>query len=388
MNEKLVARLQSPGPKRLLALDGGGIRGVLTLEFLERIEAILASRSSNPEQFRLSDYFDLIGGTSTGSIIASMLACGHSVSEIKELYRVLAKKVFKHSVLRQGLIVSKFPKKPLETALERYLGKETTLGSEKIRTGLMIMTKRLDTGSPWPLHNCPFGTYYNPKSGSGSALANKDFLLTQVVLSSTAAPHYFEPERIVVAKKVKGGIEKGAFVDGGVSPSNNPALQLFMLATLEGYGFRWPLGADNILLVSVGTGSFSQRLTTEEVTGMPAAQVAFRSLLTLMDDCDALVQTMLQWMAHTPTPWHIDREIKSLENDRLGREELLTYLRYNVKFDENWLKENMEMDLDKAKIKELEAMDNSKNIDELADAGRKAAQAQISDSHFPRSFDC
>ena len=92
--------------------------------------------------------------------------------------------------------------------------------------------------------------------------------------------------------------------------------------------------------------------------------------------------------AHTPTPWHIDREIKSLENDLLGREELLTYLRYNVKFDEKWLKENVEMELDKAKIKELEEMDNSANIAELADAGRSAAKVQVSEGHFPSSFDC
>ena len=57
-------------PKRILALDGGGIRGVLTLEYLDAVETLLRNRTKN-DQFLLCDYFDLIGGTSTGSIIAA-----------------------------------------------------------------------------------------------------------------------------------------------------------------------------------------------------------------------------------------------------------------------------------------------------------------------------
>jgi hypothetical protein len=60
-------------PKRILSLDGGGIRGILTLEFLGVIESMLRKRSGR-DDFRLCDYFDLIGGTSTGSIIAAGLA--------------------------------------------------------------------------------------------------------------------------------------------------------------------------------------------------------------------------------------------------------------------------------------------------------------------------
>ncbi|NTW46909.1 MAG: patatin, partial [Chlorobaculum sp.] len=100
MNEALKERILSKTPKRVLSLDGGGIRGVLTLEFLEQIETLLGKRSPDPEQFRLCDYFDLIGGTSTGSIIAAMLACGFSAGEIKTLYRQLADEVFQQSVLR------------------------------------------------------------------------------------------------------------------------------------------------------------------------------------------------------------------------------------------------------------------------------------------------
>ena len=93
------------GPKRILALDGGGIRGVLTLEYLEAIEALLRQRRADPDLL-LSDYFDLIGGTSTGSIIAAGLACGMSVKDIKSLYYGLGAKVFVPTGL--GLVAPKF----------------------------------------------------------------------------------------------------------------------------------------------------------------------------------------------------------------------------------------------------------------------------------------
>ena len=59
--------LFGPGPKRILALDGGGIRGVISLGILKAIETLLAARAPNKEDFRLAHYFDLIAGTSTGS---------------------------------------------------------------------------------------------------------------------------------------------------------------------------------------------------------------------------------------------------------------------------------------------------------------------------------
>src|SRR6187401_1973586 len=99
-SEKLQTRLTSNGPKRILALDGGGIRGAVTLGFLGEIEDILARRHESlnimkKEDFRLHHYFDLVGGTSTGAIIAALLAIGgFSVSEIKEKYRKLGGKIF------------------------------------------------------------------------------------------------------------------------------------------------------------------------------------------------------------------------------------------------------------------------------------------------------
>src|SRR5262245_42211141 len=111
---------RSIAPKRILALDGGGIRGILTLEYLSAIESLLRKRSG--DHLVLADYFDLIGGTSTGSIIAAALACGKTVEELKALYRELGKGVFKSSFWKRGFLAAKFPSQPVRDALDKYLG--------------------------------------------------------------------------------------------------------------------------------------------------------------------------------------------------------------------------------------------------------------------------
>src|SRR6185503_5803137 len=156
------------------------------------------------------------------------------------------------------------------------------------------------------------------------AIPNKDFLVRQIVRASTAAPHYFQPERLSVGKG-----EDAAFVDGGVSAFNNPALQLFMLATLEGFGLQWPVGATKMFLVSVGTGYQKMRYTADQVMEMQAAQLAGYALLALMAECDRLGQTVLQWLSNSPTAEMIDSEIGDLSNDMLAGRKLLSYLRYN-----------------------------------------------------------
>ena len=83
-------------------------------------------------------------------------------------------------------------------------------------------------------------------------------LLWQVVRASTAAPHFFRPEQLVVGSMIdeEGRLleERGEFVDGAVSTANNPSLQLLKTALLDGFAFRWTTGADRLQLVSVGTG--------------------------------------------------------------------------------------------------------------------------------------
>src|SRR5476651_229194 len=88
------------GPKRILSLDGGGVRGALSIAFLERLEKLVEEIEGKPTL--LGDWFDLIGGTSTGAIIACALALGYTAAEIHELYKTLGPAVFRKRFWRIG----------------------------------------------------------------------------------------------------------------------------------------------------------------------------------------------------------------------------------------------------------------------------------------------
>ena len=94
-------RLTATGRKKLLALDGGGIRGAMTVEVLASIEKMLREQLKKPELV-LGDYFDYIGGTSTGAIIAATLASGMSTDALRKFYEQSGREMFdKSSVLRR-----------------------------------------------------------------------------------------------------------------------------------------------------------------------------------------------------------------------------------------------------------------------------------------------
>jgi patatin-like phospholipase/acyl hydrolase len=91
------ARLHAPGPKRILSIDGGGVRGALAVGILRRIEETLRQSHGRPDMV-LSDYFDLIGGASTAAIIAAAPPPGRDPANLEPLHRDLASKVFGQSL--------------------------------------------------------------------------------------------------------------------------------------------------------------------------------------------------------------------------------------------------------------------------------------------------
>jgi hypothetical protein len=368
-------------PKRILALDGGGLRGILTLSYLAGIEAVLRARHGGSQDFRLSHYFDLIAGTSTGSIIAAALARSMSVAEITEKYLELGQQVFQKSWLRKGYVRAFYDEAGLIRELKKVYGAQTTLGDPSLQTGVLIIAKRLDTASPWLISNNPRGKYYGPRPNN--VIANADYPLWQVVRASTAAPRYFDPERINISRGKAGEKPiRGEFVDGGVSPYNNPALPAVMFATLSGYRVGWPTGADKLLVVSVGTGSRDPQMEPSS----SAAGNALKSLVSLMDDCADLTETLLQWMSASPTARVIDREIGDLRDDSMAPAPLMSYLRYNVALTKESLAP-LGISLPDKKMENLSAMDDPENMKTLQEVGAKAAQEQIRAADFSKAFD-
>ena len=213
-----------PGQRCLLALDGGGIRGLISLGILEKIKSKLAEATNRGSDFRLSDYFDFIGGTSTGAIIAAGLSSGLTVKEIIDFYRDAGSLMFKKEILLDRAW-NKYRSDPLRLKLQEVLGASTTLGSANLRTLLLIVTRNLTTNLSWPVTNNPFAKY-NARSRPD---CNLDLPLWQLVRASTAAPVYFPPEVVTL------GPNSFVFVDGGVTPYNIPAFLMFRMATTATY---------------------------------------------------------------------------------------------------------------------------------------------------------
>ncbi len=381
----LLNRLKSSGPKRILALDGGGIRGALALGYLSKLERLLQERHANPD-LRLSDYFDLIGGTSTGSIIAGGLAMGMTVEEIRALYFKLGDKVFGKRLKLTNIfkigkaIKASFSEKPLERELEKFFG-DLTLGSPELKTGLCIVVKRADTQSVWPLLNHPEGKFFDSQWGK-----NKDILLRDAVRASAAAPTYFVPELVAVGGGSDPSVkEKGAFVDGGVSMANNPALQLYMVATLNGFPFHWKTGEDDLMIVSVGTGNSKLKDKPENIVDRWLLDWAKEVPNMLMMDASTQNELFLQWISKSKTPRYFNMEIEDLKNDLLTPQPMLTYLRYNVTLESEALKE-LGFDLSRKEAKGLTEMSEAKNIPSLYQIGAKAGHLEMIDAHLPGAF--
>lgn len=372
------------GPKRILALDGGGLRGMLTVQVLRRIEALLRERFRDPKMV-LGDYFDLIAGTSTGAIIAGGLSLGMTVDEIEGHYKALGDKVFMRSFWRRGILRDAYDANAVAQALKGVFG-EGPMKREDFRTGLLVVAKRLDTGSTWVLGNNPGAKYFWPNPERPQTIANGEYPLWQVVRASTAAPTYFAPEEIRIHVPEPGRTDTvGLFVDGGCSPHNNPSLQALMAATVQGYGFDWPAGQDELLLVSVGTGKADPGVDLSgKFAGLAAAQGVL-ALKNLMEDCGDLVETLMQWISATDTARSIDRAMGTV-SPKLGGTALLTYQRYNALFTKAWFKAELGRDVDTAYLEGMQEMDRPENLDQLAELGRAVA-GQVRSEHLPAAFD-
>ena len=190
-----------------------GFGEIISIEVLAGIEAELRKSSGNPKLV-LADYFDYVAGTSTGAIIATLIALGHNTDEIRDFYLRSGAEMF-HKARLWERFRTKFESDKLTQMLRDAIGEDTTLGSDKLHTLLMMVLRNATTDSPWPLTNNP-APKYNDLTRPG---CNLKLPVWQLLRASTAAPTYFPPEVIHIDHDF-------IFVDGGVTMYNNPAFQL------------------------------------------------------------------------------------------------------------------------------------------------------------------
>ncbi|NES99105.1 MAG: patatin [Sphaerospermopsis sp. SIO1G1] len=360
------------GPYKLLALDGGGIRGLMTLQVLAKIEATLRNSLGADQNFVLADYFDYVAGTSTGAIIATAISRGMSVAEIQTFYRQSGKQMFDKAFILAITrdLVYKYGDANLANQLKEVFGEDTTFGSESLKTLLMMVMRNVNTDSPWTLSNNPYAKYNNPENAD----SNLKLPLWQLVRASTAAPTFFPPEQ------VKLGDNQFIFVDGGVTPYNNPAFQLFLMATAEPYQLNWQAGEDNMLLVSVGTGLTPERnenlKTWEMNTIYSAKNIPSALMLASQNEQDLLCRIFGKCLSGDP----IDGEVGDLIGTKGPSEsKLFTYLRYDVELTRQGL--DKLGGLDNIKVENVQKMDSTQHMDELERIG-KAIAKKVKPEHF------
>jgi predicted acylesterase/phospholipase RssA len=384
--KSLRGRYQEDRPRRMLALDGGGIRGLITLGILERIENLIREEVGQ----KLCEYFDYIAGTSTGAIIAAGLSRGLTTADLIAFYTSAGQEMFDPSWLIER-IKYLYTADPLKTKLQDVFGYDTNLEPDNLKCILLVVTKNVTTDSPWPISSNPDAKYNDPARQD----CNLKIPLWQLVRASTAAPVYFPPE--VLQWDATNPSKTFVFVDGGITPYNNPAFLLYRMATEPAYRLNWKRGEDNLLIVSVGTGAAESRGATaaspnknivSTVAGLPG-----ELMYSIQVDQDVNCRSVGRCTFGS----HLDREIMDLvprqSSERMTLEEQykapavplstnlgrhFLYVRYNADLSAVGLKNLGFSQVDPSIIQKMDAVGN---IPVLVKIGRAAAQ-RVEVDHF------
>ena len=366
--------------RKLLALDGGGIRGILTLEILLAIEELLVKTvGGGSKEYRLCDFFDYIGGTSTGAIIAAGLARGMSVKDLLDFYQKTGPAMFDKAFILNRLKYL-YKSQPLADELKKTFGENTTLKPEDLKCLLLVVTRNVTTDSPWPISSSPVAKYNEQARPD----CNIRVPLWQLVRASTAAPVFFAPE--VIQWDPNDPSKMFKFVDGGMTPYNNPAFLLSRMATQSPYRLNWKTGERNLLLVSVGTGAaaqldsdvYAQDNIAQNLANIPSA-LMYGSLVDQDINCRMVGRCVYGEI--------IDRELGDLiprdENgdkiplsEDLGRAFL--YARYNADLSSPWLNRMGLGDIDPGKVSKLDSVDY---IGDLRRVGKRVGE-EVKIEHF------
>lgn len=267
---------------RILSIDGGGIRGIVAARMLEAI----AQQLDRP----LSQYFDLITGTSTGALIAAGLMVGKSPTELVNLYLHRGTKIFPYRswvspqrlplILKYGLSAPKFSDRGLIETV-RSLGldmplAEVAAASDRLAK-LMIVSYDTIRRSPVFFKSWRLDEWYTSVP------------LWQACVCSAAAPTYFPAQRLQVTTD-RQALEF-SMIDGGVGANNPTACAVAeAVRLLRSRAINSPRATpsmdsivDQISVLSLGTGALAQALPWQEINGWGALQWAPRIVDVVME---------------------------------------------------------------------------------------------------------
>ncbi len=222
---------------RILSLDGGGVRGYLSIKILENVDKHLNDKEGN--EIPLGERFDLIVGTSTGAIIAGLLAIGKSAKDIRKLYENDIPVIFGKEMKRNKLssfIWSKYKPDALRDKAKNYF---EDLTFKDVKTDLIVTAVDITNMKP-RFHKSNFSEENDGRS---------DEKLSDAIVASASAPVYFP-----VARELK---HSDYLIDGGLVANNPSMVGLTDALTFSRKSIRGtevPQSLKDILLLSIGTG--------------------------------------------------------------------------------------------------------------------------------------
>lgn len=357
---------------------------MIPAEALIRIEQELDDITK--QRLPLCERFDLIGGTSTGAILAAGLCLGLKAAELRDFYLKFGKDIFT-KVFPLLRFWHSYPSGPLEGHLKDVFGENTTLGGSQLRTNILIVAKNATLGTTWFFNNNKKGKYFS---------TNASLPLWQIVRASSAAPTFFPPQKIVVPD-LEGQVHNYEFIDGGVSSYNNPSLQLFLEATDQQYNLGWPTGPDKLLLLSLGTGFNSATIEEGTASGYNLLDWARYSVKGLLGDANLQQNVLMRLIGEHPAGPVV---ISGAERDAvrasgapgegalasmdtgLAAQKLLTYQRITVSLTRARLDGLGLTDIDPVKVREMDAVDQIGNMQRVGVAVAKEQVNMEALKHF------
>ncbi len=253
--------------QKILALDGGGIRGIIPAICLNALQNQLGNK-------RLDQSFDLLAGTSTGSLLACALGMGVPAADLQNLYVERGKDIFPSTgswlwskvgrTFTQGPSSPKYSDKGLQSVLREFFG---GLRFGDLRQKTMVVA--YDTVSR------------NPVIFKSWREEDAHYPVWEVCKASCSAPTYF-PAHLMDLVDAKKGTYRGALIDGGVV-ANNPAACAVAEAIRLNAELQAPIAATELLLASFGTGQLTRSISAEDAREWGALEWAIPIIDVLFD---------------------------------------------------------------------------------------------------------
>lgn len=287
-------RLAAPGPKRLLAIDALAGRGMIAAGMLAVLEERLANRAGRAS-VRLCDYFDLIGGVSTGALAAAVLARGGSAQDIADMVKAMAPPAGAKDSKSVAARRSRIDFARARDEITARFG-DVRLDGDAFETGFVAFAVRADNGAVMA---------FSPLAGEAE---RGPVLLRDALAASLGGPAPGEPAMIAF-ETADGAFDDVGFVDPGSAGFVTPALRMLQAATGGRLGLAWPPGDAVMSLMSVGGGAWRSG-----IAGLPTGKgedAAFARAAAVMSASaqNAAFEAVsaIQAIAETPRPWGVEQ---------------------------------------------------------------------------------